>query len=449
MLPNRWHRGLLQRIIKIASCPCRNLSDAGRARKRFLRFMGRTVGPVLVWASLFGTGTAIAQECLQCHSLPDLNPQRPGITIAAEDFENSVHGSLGCAGCHADVGESPHGPVEIPQCKTCHTDQAADFLTSIHGQARGRGDREAPTCQNCHGNSHEIKRVQDSSSPVYHLNLPKTCGACHGNPELARRHRIPVTNAYQLYMDSIHGRAVAQSGLLVAANCSSCHGSHNILPKSDPASKVYRTTIPTTCGSCHAGVLSQYLGSAHSVEGKAGNSGVPVCSDCHTAHEIARVEREAWKLEIIRECGLCHEESLRTYRDTFHGQITGLGFTRVARCSDCHGAHDILPASDGKSSVSATNRVATCQKCHPQATVSFARFSPHADPKNRERNAGLYYSARFMNLLLIGVFLVFGVHTGLWLIRSLVEQSQAGKKPAEKSGGEDETRRKGGKGWGA
>ena len=95
---------------------------------------------------------------------------------------------------------------------------------------------------------------------------------------------------------------------------------------------------------------------------------------------------DAWKLEVVRECGSCHTQSLRTYRDTFHGQVTLLGFTRVARCSDCHGSHDILPVSDPGASVAPGRIVTTCQKCHPLANASFAKYDPHADPKDKTRN---------------------------------------------------------------
>ena len=388
-----------------------------------------------------------AQDCLACHAIAELDPQRPGLSIPSDDFEKGVHAALGCPGCHSDVGEFPHGPVTLPQCSTCHSESAAVFDNSVHGKALTRGDREVPTCQTCHGSVHTMKAPQDPASPTYHLNLPRTCGGCHGDPELAKRHGIPIPNAYQLYMDSIHGRAIVKSGLLVAANCSSCHGSHEILPRDNPSSQVFRSNIPSTCGACHAGIYSLYSESVHGRALQAGNASAPVCTDCHTAHEIARVETEAWKLDIIRECGSCHEESLKTYRDTFHGQVTALGFTRVARCSDCHGSHDILPAADVNSRVSATNRVATCQKCHPGVNGNFALFSPHANANDPAKFPGLYYAAQFMNFLMIGVFVFFGVHTGLWLIRSLVEQSRPA--PPQDAEAEEKTGPADKKGWGA
>jgi hypothetical protein len=134
------------------------------------------------------------------------------------------------------------------------------------------------------------------------------------------------------------------------------------------------------------------------------------------------VETGAWQLEVIRECGTCHTESLKTYRDTFHGKVTALGSTRVAKCADCHGSHGILPPEDPRSRVSSTNIVTTCRQCHAGATWQFAQFDPHADPASKAKSPRLYYAYLFMTALLVGTFGFFGVHTLLWLPRSLVER---------------------------
>lgn len=405
--------------MSVTGCKFAILSAAGgvNAAGAFVLFAGLLVVP--------GTAAQDTEQCLACHDEQ----------VEAGKFAASAHAAFGCAACHADIEAFPHpANVAHPDCVTCHADVVATYQESVHGQARAEGVQEAAGCADCHGSPHGIRKARDPSSSVYHLNLPRTCGACHGDPELAQRHGIRVKNAYQLYMDSIHGRALSKSGLLVAANCSSCHGFHGIRRSDDPASKVYRPNIPSTCGSCHAGLLPDYFEGIHGRAVKAGGLAAPVCTDCHTAHEIVRVETVAWKLEIIRECGTCHEQSLRTYRDTFHGQVTALGFTRVARCSDCHGFHLILTAADPRSSISPANLVATCQACHPKANENFARFSPHADPGDRERNPGLYYAARFMTILMIGVFVFFGLHTSLWLWRSLLERAKLRRLPEEPEG---------------
>lgn len=366
-------------------------------------------------------------ECLACHGMEGISgPEGEDLFVSSDGFAASVHRSLPCAACHPDAEPVPHeqeparpGP---DACSMCHSEVVETYLQSIHGQSRANGASDAAVCTSCHGPAHAIASASSPQSPVYPLNLPRTCGQCHGDPDLAARYGIPVADAYRLYMDSIHGRALTQSGLLVAANCSSCHGSHGIRPKNDPQSQVFRRNVPSTCGSCHAGVERDYLEGTHGQAVAKGSLAAPVCVDCHSAHQIARVETEAWKLQIVSECGTCHEESLKTYRDTLHGQVTALGFTTVARCSDCHGSHRVLPESHPDSQVGNGNRVATCQKCHPGANENFAKFSPHADHADRERYPSLYYTAAFMNVLIVGVFAFFGLHTILWLIRSLIEQ---------------------------
>ena len=388
----------------------------------------------LLGGLLLASGEADADEitgedCLACHGIEGFANPETGqpIFIDAPAMQASVHGSFPCTACHRDVTALPH-PEKLRSpglevCSGCHADAVISYQKGIHGQARAQGAAEAATCTSCHGPPHSLRKSTDPASPVYPLNLPRACGACHGDPEMAKRYGIPVANAYQLFMDSIHGRALTRSGLLVAANCSSCHGTHEIRPSDDPTSRVYRRNVPSTCGTCHAGVAETYAGSIHGQAAGAGRSQAPVCIDCHTAHEIARVTKTSWKLDIIRECGTCHEESLRTYRDTFHGQVTALGFTRVARCSDCHGSHGIRPASDPESTIAPGNIVTTCKKCHPDANANFVRFSPHADPTNPRGIPSLYYTAWFMHFLIIGVFAFFGFHSFLWFLRSALSRT--------------------------
>jgi DnaJ-class molecular chaperone len=388
-------------------------------------------------------------ECVTCHTTATAPHERlPRVSCASchEDerqaLDHGAHGSRRaqtstspptCLGCHGTHAVRPAAEFSIATCATCHRAQVAAYRASVHGRSNGRGDADAATCRSCHGTAHALLSRTDPEAPTYHLNLPRTCAACHADPELAKRHNIAAGNVYQLYMDSIHGRAVTKSGLLVAANCSDCHGSHGIKPHRDPASRVFRANVPATCGACHAGIQKQYAESVHGRASAAGDVGAPVCTDCHSAHQIRRTDAPPWQLDVIRECGTCHAESLKTYRDTFHGKVTTLGLTRVAKCADCHGSHAIQPASDPRSSVAPANLVATCRQCHPGATKKFTEFHPHADPENKERFPKLYYSWLFMTALLIGTFGFFGLHTLLWFPRSLVERLRRGRHRGEES----------------
>ena len=58
------------------------------------------------------------------------------------------------------------------------------------------------------------------------------------------------------YLESYHGLA-SRFGDTTVANCSSCHGAHDILPSSDPNSSVHQKNLPQTCGKCHPGAGEQ------------------------------------------------------------------------------------------------------------------------------------------------------------------------------------------------
>jgi hypothetical protein len=122
-------------------------------------------------------------------------------------------------------------------------------------------------------------------------------------------------------------------------------------------------------------------------------------------------------------CGSCHKEKLSTYRDTFHSQLGSLGgYVETARCWDCHGAHEIYPASDPRSPINKANLVKTCGRCHAGANLSFVQYQPHANAHDRHLNPALFYVRLFMNLLLASVLTFFVIHTILWLIRSRFDQ---------------------------
>lgn len=225
-------------------------------------------------------------------------------------------------------------------------------------------------------------------------------------------------------MDSIHGFALTQDGLLVAATCSSCHGAHDILDPKNPKSRTFRGNIPATCGACHQGIQQEYLRGIHGKLSAAGDARAPVCTSCHTAHQIVDVRNVSFQMKTAATCGSCHQERYGTYRDTFHAQISALGYVETAHCWDCHRAHDILPASDPKSTVAPANLIGTCGKCHADANASFVTYSPHADPHNAQAYPALHAAAVFMNLLLAGVLGFFALHTALWFLRSLAEHSR-------------------------
>jgi len=382
----------------------------------------------LLAAGLAGAAAPAApgvnDTCLACHGDKEAKgADGKSIAVEATTFAQSVHGEmhLKCTDCHGDVSAQklPHPEKPRPvDCANCHQKAVAEYRSTVHGIARKGGNNVAATCTDCHG-LHDIKRAKDPASRTNHANLEATCGKCHGNDAMVASAKLPGGNIVTQFHDSIHGKALSGAAAGSAPTCTNCHGAHTIRAKSEPESATNRARIPDTCGACHQKERAQFATSQHGKMRLEGNLAAPGCNDCHSAHRIQQHSVASFQTEVIKECGNCHSDYLSTYRDTFHGQVTALGYARMATCASCHGAHEILPASDPGSTVSAQNRLKTCQKCHAGATANFASFDPHANRHDRAGNPLYYFSALFMKWLLIGVISFFGLHTLLWLGRSL------------------------------
>ncbi len=386
-------------------------------------------------ASLLLSGAALAganDACIGCHG--DAGAKSSGgkpIAVDAAAFAKSVHGelSLECTACHADVSPNkiPHADKLKPvDCAKCHAKPVKEYQETAHAKARKDGNSAAATCTDCHG-KHDILRSKDPASRTNHANVEKTCSGCHGDAKVVQQAKLPGGNVGSQFHDSIHGKALAGAAQASAPTCTNCHGAHDIRPKSDDRSRVARANIPETCGSCHLPVKAKFAQGQHGKLRNEGNLASPGCTDCHSAHEIKRHDVPGFQTGVIEQCGNCHAEYLSTYRDTFHGQVTKLGYANMATCASCHSAHDILPASNPASTISEQNRVKTCQKCHAEASAKFASFDPHANRHDFKRNAVYWTAAKFMEWLLIGVFGFFGLHTVLWFGRLLIEKFRGGK----------------------
>jgi len=133
------------------------------------------------------TSSSSEELCVQCHDPEECDEEPNPVAL-----QHSVHKDLPCSSCHID--------------------------------------------QDCAG-IHEGIGVDDPESSVYRLNVAQTCSRCH-------------EDVYEAYTYSLHGSAVSL-GSLEAATCIDCHGTHDIVDPSQPASPVSEENIATTCSQCH------------------------------------------------------------------------------------------------------------------------------------------------------------------------------------------------------
>ncbi len=235
--------------------------------------------------------------CLQCHlEDPEVRRRMGPKAGFIRAYDVSVHGAalhagddkaatcIDCHGSHDMAKGYEEGALtekrHIPEtCGQCHEKIAHTFEASVHGEAVREGVTDAPVCTDCHG-EHTIKKADAPDSPVAPGNVSvEVCSPCHSSVRLATKYGIR-SDRYQTYSDSFHGLAI-RGGQVSAANCASCHGSHDILPSADPRSMIYPGNLATTCGQCHPGASAAFASGKVHLE--------PVASDEPLLYWIATI----------------------------------------------------------------------------------------------------------------------------------------------------------------
>ncbi len=257
-----------------------------------------------------------------------------------------------CLACHGDNLTTERNGKAV----SLHVDPDK-FKVSIHGAMF--------QCVDCHT---DVKTSMHEATPA-----KVSCATCHADQQAA-------------YDRSYHAKAIA-AGDSKAATCTDCHGSpHELLPASEPNSRVSHTNIPQTCGTCHgqkfvmgaSGHSTQsFLSYEESVHGKAVASGsekAAVCTDCHGSHEILSAtdsKSPIFKFNVPTTCAKCHAAVKAEFVQSIHGQAIARGNGQAPVCTDCHGIHSIKAHLDPNSSVSAQNLARiTCARCHEGVRLS-------------------------------------------------------------------------------
>jgi len=127
----------------------------------------------------------------------------------------------------------------------------------------------------------------------------------------------------------------------------------------------------------------------------------------------------------MNKCGRCHEEIAKNLLRHLprQGEPTGLHENRQVlrlprRPTTFSRSRIPSPDSAGKTWWQ------TCQKCHPGATRRFAGYLTHATHHDPKKYPFLYWTFWGMTSLLLGTFVLGGLHTLLWLPRALQMRRQ-------------------------
>ncbi len=313
------------------------------------------------------------------------------------------------------VVAAPVPVMKNSDCMECHSDKEL-VKTNAAGRAISLFVDEAKFnasahrtnfCASCHS---DIKKSHPDDNVAA---KPVECASCHESQSVS-------------FGASVHGKALAahEAG---AATCKDCHGTHEVLPPSSPASPLHYSKLGKTCGECHEQAAADVAASVHGMATAQGSRESATCTDCHREHKIEELKTSS-PLKISEEvCGKCHAserintkyrlpgDRVKTFFESYHGLAAQYGSTRAANCASCHGVHKILRSTDSRSTIHPAHLVETCGKCHPGATQKFAEGKIHI---NGAGGAALgdqvnFWVRRIYIWLIIGVIGAMVLHNGI------------------------------------
>lgn len=282
------------------------------------------------------------------------------VILAASPMKAGADDS--CVRCHLELG----GELGLP---------AEQLPKSAHGEAQ-------LSCADCHGGDPQASDMEDAMSAAKgyvgapsRIEIPGFCGKCHSDERYMRKYRPRIAVDQELaYWTSVHGTRL-RAGDKQVADCTSCHGSHLILPVNDVKSDVYPTNVPSTCGRCHGDAaymagydlpvdqLEKYKQSVHGVALlEKGDIGAPACNDCHGNHGAA----PPGVTSVANVCGYCHSSARDLFVTSPHKEAyDAAGFSE---CVVCHGNHLVSVPTD---SLIGVEKGSICLECHDEGDAGF------------------------------------------------------------------------------
>ena len=275
------------------------------------------------------------ENCLLCHRYSglgriDKEGKKHLYYVNESLYNQSVHAKVRCGECHTDIKGFPHGTIKKVDCAAVchlvdpsnnkpfsHASMIEKYELSVHG--KGPKDKpkqhteDLPTCTYCHDNriyqpvsklaSNERGMAQEildrcmgchtntdwTSAFYYHFTerlhqrrsskrMVELCTSCHEDETKMSRHKITIVSTFR---DTFHWQAI-KYGDPNAPNCITCHApvgyfSHEIMPKSDTRSALYKDNLVRTCSNqggvqmCHPDATPSFAqGKIHPLQFKAG-----------------------------------------------------------------------------------------------------------------------------------------------------------------------------------
>lgn len=204
---------------------------------------------------------------------------------------------------------------QVELCGGCHDEDRDTYLQSVHGQGMVRsGLSVTAVCADCHG-PHKVLPVSDEASPLHPTNVADTCAKCHRFIEQRLRKSVHGRGAGPGGATEEPAPGPQQNGSENRKpTCTDCHSGHNL---SRPHTAQFRLGLSDRCGDCHTEPSEGYRQSLHGALTQLGHQQAAECSDCHGAHDILGMDDPNSRLakgeNRLATCKKCHQYAVANF----------------------------------------------------------------------------------------------------------------------------------------
>ena len=238
------------------------------------------------------------------------------------NWPHSRHPRIACVQCH--TGGTPSDVracntiKDKVDCSICHDKEVAQYRESTHGTLAAQGSPDAPALpglpQPARHPGQARFRLADvlAQRPRAVRQMPP--GRAQGRRSL---HRQAGPHRGALPREHPRHRGCCEAGLTVTANCADCHTAAPRTARQRPTlqrePRQHRRNLRAS-----ATAASTSCSPPASTAPNVTHSGkpLPVCADCHSAHSIERTDLSDFRLNIMDQCGRCHQADHRElFRD--------------------------------------------------------------------------------------------------------------------------------------
>ena len=219
-------------------------------------------------------------------------------------------------------------PAKV-DCSICHAEVVDSTGRASTASSTPRAVPTRPTAPTA--TAPTASRATSTRLADVRENIPALCGTLppHGAEGGRALQGHASTQIVEHYAESIHGKGLLESGLVVTATCADCHtAARRAAGERSRARASTRRTSPAPAPSATAASTSSSTQSIHSPlvaqdEGQAAG----LHATAIRAHTITRTDRtELQAQRSSTSAASCHAELAETYFDTYHGKVSKLGY---------------------------------------------------------------------------------------------------------------------------